>query len=185
MTDDLVKHFDDITCVDGSDVFCKQLIKRYPQIKVINMLFEEFEPSQKFDNIILGHVLEHVIDPKGLLLRIYEWLAPQGQLFACVPNARSVHRQMAVIMGILETEHTLNESDRHHGHQRVFDPESFRNLFLSSGFEISCFGGFWLKPISNHQIDETWTPQMLEAAMRVGEHYPDIAAEIYVVAKLK
>jgi trans-aconitate methyltransferase len=184
-TDSLVKFFPDLTCVDGADPFCESLRRRYPHIKVVNSLFEQFEPGRQFDTIILGHVLEHVEDPGTLLKKIKTWLTPEGRLFACVPNARSIHRQMAVDMGILETEHSLNDTDRHHGHRRVYDPESFRNEFLRVGFAIEVFGGYWLKPISNRQIDDTWTPEMLEAAMRVGERYVDIAAEIYVIARAR
>jgi hypothetical protein len=46
------------------------------------------------------------------------------------------------------------------------------------------FGGYWLKPLSNAQLEAHWTPEMLEAYMQVGERYPDIAAEIYVIAGL-
>jgi hypothetical protein len=72
--------------------------------------------------------------------------------------------------------------DIHHGHRRVFNPESFRNVFLNSGLSVDVFGGYWMKPVSNKQIEESWTPEMLEAFMQLGERYPDIAAEIYVVA---
>ena len=51
------------------------------------------------------------------------------------------------------------------------------------GLEIEAFGGYWLKPLSNGQIEQDWTPQMVEAFMKLGERYPDIAAEIYVVAR--
>jgi hypothetical protein len=71
----------------------------------------------------------------------------------------------------------------HHGHRRVFNPESFRRCFLAAGLAIEVFGGYWLKPVSNAQIEATWTSQMLEAFMQLGERYPDIAAEIYVVAR--
>ena len=40
-----------------------------------------------------------------------------------------------------------------------------------------------MKPLSNAQIESQWTPQMLEAFFQLGERYPDIAAEIYVVAR--
>ena len=46
------------------------------------------------------------------------------------------------------------------------------------------FGGYWLKPLSNAQLDRDWTPEMLDAFMALGERYPDVAAEIYVVATL-
>ena len=181
-TELLVKHFTDLTCVDGAQSFCEALRARYPNIAVKQSLFEEFEPGRMFDNIVLGHVLEHVEDPRALLTSAREWLTPTGRVLAAVPNARSIHRQMAVEMGLLKHEHELNATDVHHGHRRVYDPESYRQDFLAAGLKIEVFGGYWVKPMSNKQIDEQWTPEMLHAAMVVGERYPDTAAEIYVVA---
>jgi 2-polyprenyl-3-methyl-5-hydroxy-6-metoxy-1,4-benzoquinol methylase len=173
-----------LTLVEGSGLFCKDLRKRFPQANVVHALFEEYQPSELFDNIILGHVLEHVKTPVDILSRTREWLKPRtGRLFAAVPNARSLHRQAAVIMGILPQEDALNEMDIHHGHRRVFSPETFRNVFYQAGLNVEIFGGYWMKPVSNKQIEDSWTPQMLEAFMQLGERYPDIAGEIYVVAR--
>lgn len=173
-----------ITMVEGSSLFCQDLRKRFPQANVVHSLFEEFQPEEQFDNIILGHVLEHVKDPVDILARAKQWLKPGvGRLFAAVPNARSLHRQAAVIMGMLPREDALNEMDIHHGHRRVFNPESFRNAFYQAGLLIEIFGGYWMKPVSNKQIEENWTEEMLDAFMQMGERYPDIAGEIYVVAR--
>lgn len=184
MTESLARCGMHLTLVEGSRRFCDDLQRRFPDAEVVNALFEEFDTSKTFDNIILGHVLEHVQDPVDIIRRAKEWLVPNtGRMFAAVPNARSLHRQAAVIMGMLEAEDSLNEMDRHHGHRRVFNPESFRNIFKQAGFQIEIFGGYWLKPVSNKQIEETWTPEMLNAFMRLGERYPDIAGEIYIVAR--
>lgn len=173
-----------LTLVEGSGVFCDDLRRRFPQARVVHALFEEFRPGQSFDTIILGHVLEHVQDPVDILRRARAWLTPQsGRLFAAVPNARSLHRQAAVLMGLLPAEDALNEMDLHHGHRRVFTPETFRNAFLQAGMTIEVFGGYWMKPVSLRQIEESWTPAMLDAFMTLGEWYPDIAGEIYVVAR--
>jgi 2-polyprenyl-3-methyl-5-hydroxy-6-metoxy-1,4-benzoquinol methylase len=173
----------DMTIVEGSKLFCDSLKSRHPKAEVVHALFEEFAPTKTFDNIILGHVLEHVQDPVDILKRAAEWLTPgQGRIFAAVPNSRSLHRQAAVIMGMLPQENGLNEMDIHHGHRRVFDPESFRNAFYQAGLKVEVFGGYWLKPVSNRQIEENWTDAMLDAFMQLGERYPDIAGEIYVVA---
>lgn len=184
MTELLATTGKQLTLVEGSGLFCGDLRRRFPQAKVVHSLFEEFRPNQAFDNIILGHVLEHVQDPVDILSRARDWLTPKsGRLFAAVPNARSLHRQAAVLMGLLPSEDALNEMDIHHGHRRVFTPESFRNAFLAAGLEIEIFGGYWMKPVSNRQIEETWSPEMLDAFMTLGEWYPDIAGEIYVVAR--
>jgi 2-polyprenyl-3-methyl-5-hydroxy-6-metoxy-1,4-benzoquinol methylase len=182
MTDILDATFSDLTVVDGSEQFCSSLRRRFPNADVQCSLFEDFEPDRQFDTIVLSHVLEHVECPKALLESVRRWLAPHGAVYAAVPNARSIHRQAAVLMGTLPSEHSLNETDHHHGHRRVYGPEAFRNEFLAAGFKIRVFGGYWLKPLSNAQIDASWTPEMLKAFMQLGERYPDIAAEIYVIA---
>jgi len=183
MTHHLAALADRLTLVDGADAFCAGLRSRFPQAEVAHCLFEEFRPEGTFDSIVLGHVLEHVLDPVSILQRVRQWLAPNGRVLAAVPNSRSLHRQAAVIMGLLPFEEAMNETDLHHGHRRVFNPETFRNAFLESGLRIEVFGGYWLKPVSNSQIEESWTPAMLDAFMQLGERYPDIAAEIYVVAR--
>ncbi|HET6795257.1 MAG TPA: class I SAM-dependent methyltransferase [Acidimicrobiales bacterium] len=183
MTDTLVEHFDAVTVVDGSESFCAKLRERYPQISVVHSLFEDYSPDRQFGTIVLGHVLEHVDDPRELLSRVGGWLTPDGAIYAAVPNARSIHRQAAVIMGSLGSIYDLNDTDRHHGHRRVYDPESLQADFRGAGLRIDVFGGYWLKPVSNGQIERDWTPEMLEAFMQLGERYPDIAGEIYVVAR--
>lgn len=183
MTEKLVKEFNEISVVEGSTVFCGDLEKRLPTVNVYNSYFESFESDKQFDNIILGHVLEHVDDPVFVLNHIKRFLKPDGVIFAAVPNARSLHRQAAVIMGLLENEHSLNSLDIHHGHQRVFNPESFRDVFNKAKLPITVFGGYWLKPLSNGQIEEDWSEEMLKAFMDLGERYPDIAGEIYIVSK--
>lgn len=173
-----------LTLVDGSAQFCAALRQKFPDATVVNSLFEEFETEATFDTIVLGHVLEHVSDPAATLKLVKRWLTPRtGRVFAAVPNARSLHRQAAVIMGMLAREDDLNDRDRHHGHRRVFNPESFRQCFIEARLPIEVFGGYWLKPLSIPQIEQNWTPEMLEAFMQLGERYPDIAGEIYVVAR--
>ncbi len=182
MTERLVNDTDDLTVVEGSALFCEQLRARFPQVAVHHALFESFETERRFQTIVLGHVLEHVEDPVAVLQRVACWLAPHGRIFAAVPNARSLHRQAAVHMGLLPQEDALNALDLHHGHRRVFGPESLRAAFMQAGLAIEAFGGYWLKPLSNGQLETQWTQPMLDAYMALGERYPDIAAEIYVVA---
>lgn len=182
MTELLYNFGKKLTVVEGAEIFCTSLKERFPDAQVINSLFEEYQPSQKFDNIVLGHVLEHVDDPINILSYAANWLSPQGRILAAVPNSQSLHRQAAVIMDLLPFEEALNEMDKHHGHRRVFNPETFRHAFLQAGLKIDVFGGYWLKPLSNSQIEQTWTNEMLSAFMQLGERYPDIAGEIYVIA---
>lgn len=182
MTDLLVNCGMDLHVVEASEVFCRSIQERHPQATVVTSLFETYEPGRRFDNIILGHVLEHVEEPVDLLARIREWLTPEGRIIAAVPNSRSLHRQAGVAMGMLPFEEALNDLDLHHGHRRVYNPETFRRDFLAAGLDIEAYGGYFLKPISNGQIAKSWTPELLDAYLQLGERYPDIAGEIYIVA---
>ena len=174
--------YGDLTLVEGSERFCEILRTRFPRATVVRALVEDYNAEHPFDLIVLGHVLEHVLEPASVLRRCRDWLTDTGRIFAAVPNARSVHRQAAVQMGMLESVHSMSEADVHHGHRRVYDPESLRADVRSAGLSLVHFGGYWLKPLSNAQIEATWTDAMRDAFVQLGEWHPEIAAEIYVVA---
>ena len=184
MTPFLLKVCDSLTLLEGAQHFCDTLRLRHPQAKVVHSLFEDYAPTDRYDYVVLGHVLEHVEAPELIVAKAASWLKPGGRMIAAVPNSKSAHRQAAVLMGLLAREDSLNETDIHHGHRRVFNPESFKEVFTKAGMRILNYGGYWLKPVSNAQIEQSWTPEMLHAFMLLGERYPDIAAEIYVVADL-
>lgn len=174
---------EDYTVVDGAAVFVENIVSRYPEIVGHVSLFEKFLPERKFDNIILGHVLEHVESPVKILKNCKEWLNPHGRIVAAVPNSNSLHRQAAVIMGMLKNTNELNEADIYHGHRRVYCLNELENDFEEAGLHIIKSGGYWLKPLSNSQLEEQWSDELMNAYMELGEKYPDIAAEIYVVAE--
>lgn len=168
--------------VEGSRTLVDKLCKNFPTLSISNEIFEDHSPSIKYDTIVMGHVLEHVLDPVQILEKYKGFLTRNGKIWAAVPNANSLHRQAAVQMGILPTVSTLNESDIKLGHRRVFTPEEFLNIFIAAGLNIFYFGGYWLKPLSNFQIEQTWSNQMVEAFFALGKKYPEIAGEIYIVA---
>src|SRR6185436_8785861 len=69
-------YFDDITCVEASDVAIEEARKRLGnKVKFVNSLFEKATLPKRYDNIVLTHVLEHLDDPVFVLKRINdEWL---------------------------------------------------------------------------------------------------------------
>jgi len=182
MTDILAPYFDDYSVVDGADFFVNDIVKKHPNIIGYSSLFEDFMPNRRYDNIVLGHVLEHVESPVDILKRCLGWLSEGGRVIAAVPNAKSIHRQAAVRMGILDHEKQLNSTDVLNGHRRVYDMETLKKDFTDAGYAIVSCGGYWLKPLSNGQINEYWNENMIQAFLALGEEYPEIAAEIYVVA---
>lgn len=187
MTKYLVDYVENLEVLEGSSHFAKNLKEKFPHLNVHNALFEEFKPSKKYDCIIMGHVLEHVESPKQILELAKKWLKPNennsGVILSLVPNSHSIHRQAAVKMGLLKSEDSMSEADIFHGHRRIYDLQSLQKEFDRAGLKVIDSGGYWLKPLSNAQIQAHWDSQMILAFMELGEAYPQIAGDIYVVAQ--
>lgn len=180
----IAKRTDNLTLLEPTSALADNLQKCYPQTTVACELIEEYRPPNRFDNIFMLHVLEHVEDAVRALCKIKSWLGDGGRFFLSVPNAMSLHRQLGVLMGMLETEDAPSERDVLIGHRRVYTQESLRRDLESAGFSVLHEGGVWIKPGSNAQIKQwNWDDELLEAAVELGKKYPEIAAEICAVAE--
>jgi 2-polyprenyl-3-methyl-5-hydroxy-6-metoxy-1,4-benzoquinol methylase len=129
----------------------------------------------------LEHVLEHVDNPVDLLKLVKRWLNPEGRLFLGVPNANSIHRLAAVKMELLSEPSQLNSRDIALGHRRVYTPATFIKDVEKSGLTVDEWGGVYFKPLSNAQIQDNWSEEMIEGFFKLGQDFPEFAAEIFVV----
>jgi 2-polyprenyl-3-methyl-5-hydroxy-6-metoxy-1,4-benzoquinol methylase len=183
MTKRLVNDFAKLTVVDGS----RELLQAIPpaaNLAKVHSLFEEFNPGSTFNTIMMAHILEHIEDPVNLIRRAQAWMAPGGRLIASVPNGHSIHRLAGVKMGFLAQPCELNERDRALGHRRVYTTATLHAEFGLAGMRIIGHGGVFFKPLSNKQIEETWTERMMEGFFELGKDFAENAAELYVVAEV-
>lgn len=183
----LLDRFATVVAVDGSRDVVNGLAARFAGrggLSAVHARFEDLALDRRFDTVVLAHVLEHVDDPAGTLAVARRHLAPGGVLLVDVPNAMSLHRQVGVELGLLGAVTDLHAGDLSIGHQRVYTPESFRREIEAAGLTIERFGGVFLKILSNAQSAAAFDAAQLRALLAVGERYPEIAAEIYVVARV-
>jgi 2-polyprenyl-3-methyl-5-hydroxy-6-metoxy-1,4-benzoquinol methylase len=182
MTKYLANEFEKLTVVEGSKTLIEQ-IPNFQNLIKVHSLFEEYEPTELYDTIIMNHVLEHIENPIELLKRIYGWLSNDGIFIVGVPNAKSFHRLAAVEMGLLNTEFELNKRDVELGHYRVYDIDSLKNHVLSANFKIIKEGGIFLKFLSNEQIEKYLNDTIISAYFKLAEDFYYNSAEIYLVLK--
>jgi 2-polyprenyl-3-methyl-5-hydroxy-6-metoxy-1,4-benzoquinol methylase len=180
MTQFLISDFESLTAVDGAPKLLDK-IPDYPNLIKVHALFENFNPQKKFDTIIMEHILEHVDKPVALLKRIKKWLRPEGRILLGVPNGNSIHRLAAVKMGLLKHSCELNSRDIAQGHRRVYKRETLIRDIESAGIKIMELGGVFFKPLSNRQIHDSWTKDMILGFYELGKDFQENAADIYAV----
>ena len=185
MTQILSEHFHRLVVVEGSPIYCEALREKFgSRVEIVCTLVEEFETHEEFDTILLAHILEHLEDPVRVMLCVSRWLAHDGRILIAVPNANSIHRLVAVKMGILGRPDEFSIRDQELGHKRVYTLESLRSHISSAGLEVEAIGGILFKPLTNSQMEKWFTEQMLNGFYELGKDFPEYAAEIYAVCRL-
>jgi SAM-dependent methyltransferase len=64
--------------------------KNLDEVHILDLNYQPLPvEDHHFDLIILGDILEHLIDPEKLLKEVYSKLAPDGQVIISLPNIRN------------------------------------------------------------------------------------------------
>jgi SAM-dependent methyltransferase len=106
------------------------------RIRIAPSLAAAGYPDAHFDRVVLWHVLEHLVDPRGTLEEIQRILRPGGRLIVAVPNAASAQaRWMGAGWFHLDLP-------RHLYH---FPLPALRRLLAVSGFEEASVHHFSLR----------------------------------------
>ncbi len=184
ITGPLVEHGYSVEIVEGSAKLCQAARDRFgSKISVHESLFETFKPTQPYDAALALHILEHVDNPRQVISQITSWLVPGGCVVAVVPNAQSLHRQLAVMIGLQPTIDHLSPRDNLVGHQRVFSLEELATEFQAAGLEVEERFGYFLKIVPNSMMRD-WSPDLLCALTEISNELPPhLLANIGVVAR--
>lgn len=89
-----------------------------------------------FEAVLLGDVLEHLVDPARVLSQMHDVLAPNGSLVISLPNIVHWETRMKVLLGRFDYQScgTLD-----HTHLRFFTLKTARALIESAGYRIFRF----------------------------------------------
>lgn len=173
------------TMVEGAASLVDLVRERHPTVEVEHALFEDHVPEQPCDKLLALHVLEHVDDPVALVRHLRSWLKPGGEMVVVVPNRESLHRQLAVAMGLQSSLDTLSTRDHLVGHQRVYDLGTLEQHLREAGFEPFDRRGFFLKTLPNGMMLDH-SPALIRALNTVGDSLPaQLMANIAIRARLE
>ena len=173
-----------VEIVEGSSRLCQAARDRFgAKVPVHEFMFEDFKPTQLYDAALALHILEHVDNPRTVISNVATWLAPGGGVVAAVPNAQSLHRQLAVSMGLQPTIDHLSPRDHLVGHQRVYTLDELAADFQAAGLVVEQRFGYFVKIVPNSMMRE-WSPDLLRALTTISDKLPPhLLANIGVVAR--
>ena len=187
VTEMLAARYTDLTVIEASGELVSAAQKRLGErARFLQGMFETIDVTGHFDAIFLMHTLEHLDDPVHVLRRAGGWLSDSGRLFVVVPNANAPSRQIAVQMGLIPFNSAVTDAEREHGHRRTYSLDTLERDVIGAGLRIVHRGGVFFKPLANYQFDklaggDVVSDEYLEGCYRLGMHYPDLCASIYVV----
>lgn len=186
----LLKYFDHITCVEASDTAIEVAKAKFGnEVKILNSLFEEIQLEEKYDNIVLTHVLEHLDDPICVLKRVnFEWLSDEGRLLLVCPNANAPSRQIAVKMGLISHNSAITPSEDKHGHRITYSLDTLERDARHAGLKVIHRSGIFFKALANFQWDqllqtEIISSEYLEGCYDLGQIYPQLCSSIFIVCE--
>lgn len=189
-TPKLIERFAAVVTVDGSAELLaaagEKLRSRhaFDRWTPICSLFEEYSPEKLFDMVIATNVLEHVDDPSLILnLAYHKWLNDTGKLVVVVPHALSLHRRLAVKMGLALYPWELGDTDRRMGHKRCFTYCEMEKLIAEAGFKVKEKEGMFTKLLPNSILSHC-SDEQLSGMFELGRELPiEYSAIIYFLAK--
>jgi 2-polyprenyl-3-methyl-5-hydroxy-6-metoxy-1,4-benzoquinol methylase len=183
-------HYPDLTCVEASDEAIAEARQALgPGVAFHNALFEQVVLPQRYDHIVMTHVLEHLDDPVAVLRRVnQEWLAPQGRFFLVCPNANAPSRQIAVKMGLITHNAAVTKAEALHGHRCTYSLDTLERDAVLAGLKVVHRSGIFFKALANFQWDRLLQTDIvsqayLDGCYQLGQQYPDLCASIFLVCE--
>ena len=102
-------------------------------------------PHQAFDAILMGDVLEHLVEPRAVLDGIQPMLAPNASIIISLPNIVYWRTRFKILCGRFEYE-SFGILD--HTHLRFYTPKTARKMIESAGYQIIRFHPVFGGPLS-------------------------------------
>lgn len=124
---------------------------------VFSLLDARIAAGKQYDLVWLGNVLEHVLDPVGLLHSLRQLVSPDGLLVVTVPNDDTAYHEALYASGAISHRFWIAIPD----HLSYFNASTLRQTAEATGWECLAMQGdfpinqFLAHPGSNYITDNT------------------------------
>lgn len=184
MTEELVAAGGRVTCVDRCAPYLDRLrgrgldLERVVEADVERVAFDD----APWAHAVATNLLHELGDPCAFLRRVGDALAPGGLVHVTLQNPRSLHRLLALEMGLIDTLDEVSVRGRAYGSTRLWTVEALTELAAAAGLAVAHREGIFLKPFPNDQLARL-SPEVLDGLERVARHLPDVCAMTYLALR--
>jgi 2-polyprenyl-3-methyl-5-hydroxy-6-metoxy-1,4-benzoquinol methylase len=184
----------DVVVVEPAAAFAahaRQLAANRPEVTVVEDYAEQVAADSvggRFDMVVVSGLLHEVPDPQRLLAAVRGLCGASAVVHVNVPNARSLHRLLAVAMGLIPDPGAESDNQRSLQQQRIYDAAALERELVEAGFVVRDRGSILVKPFTHVQmqrlVDEGFlTPQLLDGLDRLTETLPELGSEMWIDAE--
>lgn len=154
--------------------------------KFFSQKVEDLPAEELFDVVILSEVLEHLAEPRALLMTCIERLRPEGILLVTVPNGYGEFELDSWLFRTLRLQNVVNALTREasvavaatdnqeSGHVQFFTRSRLQKLFADCGLKVFLEGASSLfsGPIVGHTLGRF--PGFIEWNARAADQLPKV-----------
>ena len=196
--------FDNWLIVEPSELFTKEagtLAKAHgiaERVTIIKGFLENeietvrtaLKDKQSLDFIVLSSLLHELENPRKMLEEVHKLCAKDTIVHINVPNAKSLHRLIALECGMIDDEHSISQQSIKFQQHRTYDMDILKKTVEEAGFAVIDQGSYFVKPFTHAQLQRCLDEKIIdESVIRglegVSKYFPEYGAEIYVNVKLK
>jgi SAM-dependent methyltransferase len=136
-----------------------------------------------FDHVLLCNVVHELPDPVGLLRRAAALLGPAGLVHLSLQNPDSIHRLVAVEMGLIDDVREVSARGERFGTLGLWGIDDLARLAREAALGVVGWEGVMLKPLPNGMMAEL-PPEVLDGLERAARHLPaHCAMNLLVLAR--
>ncbi len=179
MTEILTATGANVLGVDRSETYLLRAAQRCPDVIFVRQDFGAVDEIAQ-DHIVATNVIHELDDPAAFLRHCRSLLHRDGLLHLASQNPLSIHRLVALDMGLIGDLREVSERGRKWGTRRLYTVEELHDLAWEAGFSEVSRQGIMLKPLPNEQM-ASLSPEVLEGFERAASWLSEYCAVNYLV----
>ncbi|MGH9013424.1 MAG: class I SAM-dependent methyltransferase [Acidimicrobiia bacterium] len=134
-------------------------------------------PSDSFDLVFAGEIIEHLVDTDAFLAEIARVTQPGGTVIVTTPNLASFENRLRILLGLYPIWVDYRAGGE--GHVRAYTPRVLKRQLRAHGLEPLRHLGNWVPFLPQRFADDLRHPWLSVT----GKWLPSLAMDIIIVAR--